>query len=713
MDVEQLLQRMTLRQKLAQMTQLHPYLFDESKVDELTGPNSDLKLSEDDLYLCGSLLNTFWAETRLNLQQMHMERDPNAIPMLFMQDVIHGHRTIYPIPLGMAATFNPQLLQNCAEMAAKEAAASGIDVCFSPMADLCRDARWGRIAESFGEDPYLNEQMTAATVKGYQAENRTAACVKHYAAYGAAEAGRDYNTVDMSLRTLHEYYLKGYEAAVKAGAKMVMSSFNTLNGIPAAGNRYLMNDVLRGKNAFNGCVVTDYNAVREMIAHGFAENEKECAYHAISCNNDMEMMSSTYLRFGEELVKEGRLSVAQIDECVRRILTLKQELGLFESPNRHTDAKLANELFYCKEHLDICQAAAEESCVLLKNNGVLPLQKGGKTIAVVGPFAKSKALIGTWAMAADESQTHTLLSGLQKTSPADRFTFAEGCTMQLGEEDVSGVPLALSAAEQADLIIVALGEAQWDSGEGASRTKLRLSPAQKNLLTQLKKTGKPIVGVIFAGRPLVLTDVIDDFDALLYAWHPGTMGGDAVARLLYGEVCPSGVCPVSFARDEGQFPLYYNHYTTGRPRHGDTDKNLYCSRYKDCGNTPLFPFGYGLSYTQFAVEGFTLSSDTMQKGGSITATARVKNVGTVAGKAALQWYVRDRFGSCVRPVLELKGFEKIALAPGEEKSVAFTLTEETLAFYHDDLSLFAEAGDFDLYCGLSSVDTISLPFRLV
>ncbi|MFD2614916.1 beta-glucosidase BglX [Paenibacillus gansuensis] len=713
-DLQVLLQKMTLDEKISQLLQLAGHFFDGTH-GEITGPMASLGITEETVRDTGSVLGVTGAQDVITLQRAHLERNRLGIPLLFMADIIHGYRTIFPIPLAMGCSWDLQLAERSAEVAAKEAAVSGVHVTFAPMVDLVRDPRWGRVMESTGEDTYLNSEFAKAFVRGFQGTDdlqdplRVAACVKHFAAYGAAEAGRDYNTVDMSERQLREFYLPAYRAALEEGCEMVMTSFNTIDGIPASGNRWLMRKLLREEWGFNGVVISDWGAVKEMIPHGVAADEAEAARKAIIAGLDIEMMTSCYPKHLKGLVESGEISEALIDEAVLRILTLKQKLGLFENPYRGADVELERAVVYSAEHRQAARDAAAASCVLLKNEGVLPLRKDSR-IALIGPFGRSGDLLGAWCWRGVHDDAVQLYDGMAAKLPAGLLTAAEGCGVEAPATEAQ-LAEALEAARTADVIVLALGESASMSGEACSRADIRLPQAQLDLLAKLKPLGKPIAVVLFNGRPLDLHGVIDEADAVLEAWFPGSEGGAALADLLFGDVSPTGRLTMSFPYAVGQVPVYYNAYNTGRPN-VPTAPDHYVSKYLDIPNEPLLPFGFGLSYTSFAYSEAALSGGTMTPDQPLTVSVRVTNNGSAAGVETVQLYVRDMAGDVVRPVKELKAFRKAALEPGESEVVRFTLSEEQLRYYHADLTHASDAGSFRVYIGPNSRDVIELSFEL-
>lgn len=696
MDIKKLLSKMTLEQKLAQISQYNAGCLHIGASGEVTGPAQELSLKKDEVAAVGSVLNFGGPKEVIEIQKEHLSIDPNKIPMLFMLDVVHGFETIYPVPLGLGATFNKTLVESCCEMASEEMSLGGVQVTFAPMVDLVRDPRWGRCMETTGEDPYLNSNMARAMVRGFQKSGKVAACVKHFAAYGQAEAGRDYNTTDISERTLRDFYLPAYKAAVDEGAEMVMTSFNILNGVPSSGNEWLVKDVLRGEWGFDKIVISDYNAFREMKTHGYCETEKECAEKAIRATSDVEMMSACYLQNIPELIKEGKVSEKQIDEAVLRVLKLKEKLGVLDDPFRYIDAEKAEKVCLCEEHRALARKAAEESAVLLKNENVLPFAKSVKKVAVIGPFA-DKAMLGNWHCHGKEADGVSVLAGVKNLLKNASVEYAAGCGEGVNETDCSLVKEAVQTAKACDAVILCLGEGWRMSGEGMSRAELRLSKAQKTLVSEVVKANKNTVSVLFCGRALVLTDIIDEMPAATVAWQPGTEGGNAIANLLFGEANFSGKLPMSFPRSEGQLPISYNVYRTGRPWEGP-----YASWYQDMPKTPLYPFGYGLGYTEFKISEATLDKTEFTRGETIRISAEIENVGKRAGETVAQLYICDEFASLVRPVKELKAYKKVALAPNEKTTVSFEISEETLKFWSAKGKFEAENGSFKAWISESS-----------
>ncbi|PLS04250.1 glycoside hydrolase family 3 N-terminal domain-containing protein [Neobacillus cucumis] len=710
-----LLEQMTLDEKIAQLLQLAGPFYKGSKDNgEITGPMAEMGITPADIENSGSVLGVSGAEDVIRIQEEYLKTNRLGIPLLFMADVVHGYKTIFPVPLAIGCSWDLELAEKSAEIAAKEAAVSGVHVTFAPMVDLVRDPRWGRVMESTGEDPYLNSEFARAFVRGFQGDNleedasRVAACVKHFAAYGAPEGGRDYNTVNMSERQLRESYLPAYKAALDEGCEMVMTSFNTVDGIPPSGNKWLMRDLLRGEWNFDGVVISDWGAVKELIPHGVAEDEKEAAVKAIHAGVDIEMMTACYVKNLKQLVETNEVDEAVIDEAVLRILQLKQKLGLFENPYRGADVNLEQEVIMSKEHRQISRELATKSVVLLKNENVLPLKREQK-IALIGPFGESGDILGPWSWRGSKEEAIQLAEGLLPKTRA--LTIAKGCDIETVTEEQ--LEAAVKSALDADVIVLALGEDSEMSGEAGCRADIRLPESQLVLVSRLKQLGKPMVAVLFNGRPLDLHGVIDQTDAVLEAWYPGTEGGAAVADILFGDANPSGKLTMSFPYSVGQVPVYYNGYNTGRPKLNPDVKERYLSQYLDIPNEPLLPFGFGLSYTTFTCTDFKLSSDTLTSDHSLTLTGVVTNTGEVAGEEVVQLYIRDLSGEVVRPVKELKDYEKITLQPGESKEITFTIREEQLRYYHSDLQFTSDQGSFEAYIGPDSQNVTTFSFKLL
>lgn len=704
--VDSLLKQMTLDEKISQMSQF-------SCNWDVTGA-----IMPDDYreYLrkgmVGSILNGYTVAGIRRLQSEALEHSRLKIPVLFGYDVVHGYRTIFPIPLGESCTWDPELMRQSAAIAAEEAAAGGINWTFAPMVDITRDPRWGRVMEGAGEDPYLGSLIARARVEGFQGDDlgstkTVLACTKHFAAYGAAEAGRDYNTTDMSEHTLREVYLPPFQATVEAGVGSLMASFNEIGGIPATANRHLMTDILRGEWGFGGVLVSDYTGINELVPHGIAADEKEAGEKALNAGIDMDMTGAVYLKYLRRSLDEGRVSLRQIDDAVRRILRQKFLLGLFDDPYRYLDSLRERETLGKPEFRAKAREIAARSIVLLKNDGgVLPLDPGSRmTVALVGPMVSERAsLNGAWAGSGVREESVTLLEGLTKryAGTAIRFITAAGC--DLTTDDRSGFAEAVTAARRADIVVAAMGEHYDWSGETASRSDITLPGAQRDLLRALEATGKPMVLVVLSGRPLDLSWEDAHLEAIVEAWYPGTTAGDAIADVLSGDYNPSGKLTMSFPRSAGQIPVYYNHKNTGRPAAPGQTGRCYRSNYLDIVNEPLYAFGHGLSYTTFNISEPTLDRDTFSAGGRITASARVSNTGGRDGEVVVQLYIRDVAASVTRPVKELKGFQKIALRKGEVQTVTFEVTEREIAFLNADFVRRPEAGEFRLWIAQSSDD---------
>lgn len=675
----------------------------------------------------GSLLNVTDPEMVNKLQKEAMENSRLGIPLIIGRDVIHGFKTIFPIPLGQAASFSPQIVEEGARVAAVEARSTGVTWTFAPMLDISRDARWGRIAESLGEDPYLAGVLGAAMVKGFQGNgnlndpNSVAACVKHFVGYGAAEGGRDYNSTNIPPILLHNVYLSPFQQAIKAGAATLMTSFNDNDGIPASGNSYILKKILRDEWKFDGFVVSDWASMTEMIAHGFAKDGKQVAEISANAGLDMEMVSGSYVQYLPQLVKEGKVSVETIDNAVRNILRIKFRMGLFENP--YVDTKKESVL-YADAHLKAARQAAIESAILLKNdNNTLPLSRG-KKVAIIGPMADAPHdQMGTWVFDGDKNYTVTPLAALKGEYKDVNYVYEQGLAYSR-DKSTANFEKAKQAAASADVAVVFLGEEAILSGEAHSLSNINLIGLQSDLLKAVKSAGKPVVLVIMAGRPLTIERDLPYADAVLFNFHPGTMGGPAILDLLFGKANPSGKLPATFVREVGQIPMYYNHNNTGRPapekvmtlddialEAGQTSLGN-TSFYLDSGKDPLFPFGYGLSYTTFEYSNITLSASTIPMNGILTVKATLKNTGSVDGTEVAQLYVQDIVGSVVRPVKELKGFQRVALKAGEAKTIEFKLTTDDLAFYGRDLVKKAEKGDFNVWVGGHSNATLKGTFSV-
>lgn len=703
--VEELLKKMTLEEKVGQLNQ---YTNDANPTGPLVvNPNKQNEIKSG---LLGSMLNVNGADRTRKYQELAMQ-SRLKIPLLFGLDVIHGYKTTFPIPLAEAASWDLTAIELGARIAAEEASASGVHWTFAPMVDIGRDPRWGRVMEGAGEDTYLGSKIAYARVKGFQGKklgdlNSIMACAKHFAAYGAAVGGRDYNSVDMSDRMLWETYLPPFKAAVDAGAATFMNSFNDINGIPATGNKYIQRDILKGKWGFKGFVVSDWGSIDEMIAHGYSKDGKEAAYSAITAGSDMDMESSAYRNNLAQLVKENKVPIATVDDAVRRILRKKFELGLFDDPYRYSNQERQDKALSNPEHSKIARDMAAKSIVLLKNEkNVLPLSKKLKTIAFIGPMVKSKRdNHGFWSIDLKEIDSTYIVSqweGLEnKVGKNTKLLYARGCGVL--DESKAGFQEAIDVANQSDVVILSVGERHNMSGEAKSRSNIHLPGVQEELIKELQKTGKPIVILINAGRPLVFNWTADNMPTIVYTWWLGTEAGNAIADVIFGDYNPSGKLPMTFPRDEGQIPIYYNHFSTGRP--SINEDKVYKSAYIDLPNSPQYSFGHGLSYTTFGYSNLKLSKTKIKSTESIEVSMTLTNTGKVAGEEVVQLYLRDRFGSVVRPIIELKDFQKIKLEAGESKTLTFVINKEKLSFYNKDLKWDAEPGDFDLMIGSSSSD---------
>lgn len=717
-NVNELLKQMTLDEKIAQLIQLAVPFYEGAEGDGLiTGPMESLGITEETVHNSGSVLGMAGAKEMISVQSTHMSHNRLGIPLLMMADIVHGFKTIFPVPLAIGCSWDMELAEQSAVIAAKEAAVSGVHVTFAPMADLVRDPRWGRVVESTGEDPHLNALFARAFVRGFQGDDlandmdRVAACVKHFAAYGAPEGGRDYNTVDISDRQLLEFYLPAYKAALDEGCEMVMTSFNTVDGIPATGNSKLMRKLLREEWGFEGILISDWGAVKELIAHGIAADEEEAALKAIKAGVDIEMMTSCYSKHLSDLVARAEVNEALIDEAVLRILILKEKLGLFDNPYRAADPEREKEVIFCDEHRAAAKELAIKSCVLLKNEGALPLAKDRK-VALIGPFARSGDVLGPWSWTGSKEDAISMEKGLtSKLKGQAELLIADGCDIETTTEQQWQE--ALAAASQADTIVLALGEHSDMSGEAGCRADIRLPQIQLELVRAMKELGKPIVVVLFNGRPLDLHGVYEEADAILEAWYPGSEAGSAVADLLFGDANPTGRLTMSFPYSVGQVPVYYNAFNTGRPQGAPDAQVRYVSQYLDIPNEPLLPFGFGLSYSEFEYGEAQLSADVMTQDEPIKVSVKVTNTGSIAGVETVQLYVRDMSGEVVRPVKELKDFRKVALQPGESSEIEFLISEEQLRYYHSDLTLSSDAGAFKAYVGPNSKENTELAFRLI
>jgi beta-glucosidase len=702
--INALLAKMTLDEKLGQLQQLD---------GEANGNFRPEHLEMARKGLLGSTLNVRGAQKTNELQRIAVSESRLKIPLIFGFDVIHGYRTIFPIPLGEAATWDPAAAQRSASIAAAESRAAGVHWTFAPMVDIARDARWGRIAEGSGEDPYLGSRMATARVRGFQGDgysrgDKIVACAKHWVAYGAAEAGRDYNTTDVSEYTLREIYFPPFKAAVDAGVGTFMSAFNDLNGVPASANPFTLTTVLRREWKFDGFVVSDYTSVEELIKHGVAANGADAAREAINAGVDMEMVSRLYNKHANELLRGRQLSQATIDEAVRRILRIKFRLGLFDKP--YVDEKLEPAAIFSNANVAAAREIAARSFVLLKNNGdVLPLDKTVRSIALIGPLADNKQdMLGSWTGDGKTESAVTLLQGLKSKVPQTKINYAKGCEVNCDKAD--DFEAAVRAAKESDVVIIAVGESADMSGEAASRSSLDLPGRQLDLVKAVQAAGKPTVVVLMNGRPLTIKWIAENTPAVLETWFAGSQAGNAIADVLFGDVNPGGKLPVTFPRAVGQVPLYYNHFNTGRPPDA---KNKYTSKYLDVDWTPLFPFGYGLSYTKFEIANLRLSAPRIPSNGKLTVTVEVRNIGKRSGDEVVQLYIRDQVASVTRPIKELKGFERVTLQPGETKRIEFLLGAEQLGFWNRQMRFAVEPGEFKVMVGSNSEDLIEASFEVL
>jgi beta-glucosidase len=702
--INALLARMTLDEKLGQLQQLDGEANGNFRTEHLELVRQGL---------LGSTLNVRGAQKTNELQRLAVTESRLKIPLIFGFDVIHGYRTIFPMPLAEAATWDPSAVERAASIAAAEARASGVHWTFAPMVDIARDPRWGRIVEGSGEDPYLGSVMARARVRGFQgadysAADKVVACAKHWVAYGAAEAGRDYNTTDVSERTLREVYFPPFKAAVDAGVGTLMSAFNDLNGVPASANHFTLTEVLRGEWKFDGFVVSDYTSVEELIKHGVATNGSEAAREALNAGVDMEMVSRLYKTHAGKLINDRQLSEQTINEAVRRILRIKFRLGLFERP--YADVALERSAVFNNANVAAAREVAARSLVLLKNDHeVLPLDKNVQSIALIGPLADSQAdILGSWTGDGKSEDAVTLLQGLKTKVPQAKINYAKGC--EINSDDTSGFAAAVSAAKDSDIVVIAVGESAQMSGEAASRSSLDLPGRQLDLVKAVQAAGKPTIIVLMNGRPLTINWLAENTPAILETWFAGTEAGHAIADVLFGDVNPGGKLPVTFPRSVGQIPLYYNHKNTGRPPDAN---NKYTSKYLDLDWRPLFPFGYGLSYTEFKITNLRLSGQRILPGGKLTLSVDVENIGKRAGDEVVQFYLRDVAASVTRPVKELKGFQRVTLRAGEKKRVEFTLGPEQLGFYDRTMKFAVEPGEFEVMVGPNSEDLIKATFEVL
>jgi beta-glucosidase len=722
--VDSILNLMTLEEKVGQLNQYNGFW-------NITGPSPKGGLAEQKYEhlkegLVGSMLNVKGVKEVKAIQKLVMEESRLKIPLLFGFDVIHGYKTISPIPLAESASWDMEAIKKSAQMAAEEASSVGLNWTFAPMVDVAQDARWGRVMEGSGEDPFLGSKIAVARIQGFQGDlssnKNILACAKHFAGYAFAESGRDYNTVDISEETLQNIILPPFKASVEAGVKTFMNSFNELNGIPATGNKFLQRNILKGNWAFNGFVVSDWGSIGEMVNHGFAKDNKDAAEIAINAGSDIDMESYAYTNHLASLVREGRVKVETVNDAVKRVLRVKFELGLFDNPYKYCDENREKETVGKKEFQDGVLDMAKKSIVLLKNDkDLLPLQKSGKKIALIGALANDKTSpLGSWRIGADDGTAISVLEGLQKYS-GNQINYAKGADVNVGRtefvwetkintNDRSGFSEAIDIAKQADVVVMVLGEHGLQSGEGRSRTDLGLPGVQQELLEAVYKINPNIVLVLNNGRPLAIPWASENIPAIVEAWHLGTQSGNAIAEVLYGDYNPSGKLPMTFPRNVGQVPIYYNYKNTGRPKMNEPE-SVFWSHYIDEKNTPLYPFGFGLSYSKFDYANLKLSASSFSTNEKIEVSVDIKNTGKVKGKEVVQLYIRDLIGSITRPVKELKGFELIELEPNQTKKVIFTIDEKTIEFFTANKKWEAESGDFKVFVGTNSAKTIETDFK--
>lgn len=730
----ELLNEMTIDEKIGQMVQVAGDIFLSDNIDVSTGPLKNLELSNEMLYNVGSVLNIIGAERVRKVQDEYLSKNRLKIPLLFMDDIINGYKIAFPIPIAQGCSWNTEVIKTIARISAVESNIAGANVNFSPMVDLSRDARWGRVMESVGgEDPLLGAIYARTTVEAYQGKDisklgNVASCVKHIAAYGAVEGGRDYNTVDMSEREFRQYYLPAYKSAIEANAELIMTSFNILNGIPATVNKALIQNLIRKELNFKGLIISDYGAIEEIIAHGVAKDEKEAALKAIEAGVDIDMMSKIYANFLKELCLENKEIENKVNESVLRILKLKNRLGLFENPYGNSDVKKEKIYLMNEQNLKKAKELTQETFVLLKNkNNILPFNKN-KNIALIGPYIDNIAITGSWCMFSDKSKCTTILDAFKKKVDNEKLFYAKGSEILRQEEinpilKADGLPTinikneseeeerlieeAKDIAKKSDVILLALGEHYKQSGEACSRSNISLPENQIRLINELNKLHIPMVMILFNGRPLQLNNIEDKLDGILEVWFPGTMGAEAITEMILGEVNPSGKLTMSFPQNVGQCPIYYNHYNTGRPH---IDDLRYVSRYQDIPTESFYPFGFGLSYCNFKYKSLKLDKKEIKKNDIITATLEIENQSNNEGYEVIQLYIQDLYASVVRPVKELKEFKKVYFKPNETKIVEFKINVEMLKFWNENLHYKAEEGDFKVFIGSDSVNTLEDTF---
>ena len=730
-----LLKDMSLDEKIGQLIQLSGEFFQANDISY--GPRDKLGISQEMVDLTGSVLNVAGAEATRKVQDQQMARQPHHIPVMFMSDVIYGYKTIYPIPLGLGATWNPEIIKKAFATAADEASAAGIQVAYAPMLDTVHDARWGRVLESPGEDPYLNSKYAEAMVEGFQEkieENKgVAACFKHFAGYGGVESGREYNTVDMSISNLYQNYLPAYKAAVKAGAKLAMTSLTALNGVPSTADKKLLDNLLRKVWGFKGIIISDYASIYELVKHGFAANTVDASYKALNATVDIDMKSPCYANGLKQLVTNGQLDEKKIDAAVWRVLSLKNDFGLFEDPYRGTSLAREKASVLSEDKRNLARKIATEAVVLLQNkNNVLPLNKNEK-LALIGPYSTEHSLLGMWAVHGEPKDSVSIFEGLKryvpdiKTAKGTDINRSRQMLQEMGfpsdeaisqvisteEEEKNNNKLALQAARESDVVILAMGESTLEAGEAGSKTNLSLPANQLDLINKISALGKKVVLLIISGRPLVLTNVKDKVDSILECWFPGTEGGAAIADILFGKANPSGRLTMSFPYSSGQEPLYYNHLSTGRPVHDSQHVGRFLSKYLDAPAEPLYPFGYGLSYGHISYEKMTLDKKELHHDEQIVAKVVLKNDSDWDCEETVQLYMHDKVASIVQPVKRLIDFKRIAIKAHTEKTVNFNISPKQLTFFDNTGKKVLENGEFTLYVGSNSRDCLEQDFTLV
>ena len=709
MKAEKLLESMTLDEKIGQITQT--YSGSILRYNPVTKePHTDsLKLDDEERTRIGSILNYSICDgATIMLNKFLSDEIGGRIPLIAMHDVIHGCDTIFPISLGLACSFDAELVSECSYVAGKEAAAHNISVVFAPMADLARDPRWGRVMETTGEDPYLNGIMAAAVVKGFHKAG-ISTCVKHFAAYGQVEAGREYSPMQVGERNLREYFLPAYKAAIDAGADMVMTSYSALNDIPCTGHKWLLKDILRDEWEYDGLIISDSSSIREMTNHGYAKDWKEAAWRAMDASVDIEMQSACYIRHMKELIEEGKVTEKQVDEACLRVLKMKESMGLLDGKVEYFSSEQTADMILKQEYLDCAKKAAEKSAVLLKNDGVLPFSDKIEKIAVIGPFADTEEILGNWICFGKEQYGKGIIKTVKEAVadrvPNCRIEYVQACGWDLDAKEVD-IQSALDVAKDADAVVLCLGEYQLHSGEACSRVNIELPEVQMKLAREVCQVNPNVATLLFCGRPLVITELDEICPAILCMWQPGTCGGPAAASLLFGDKVPSGKLTMTWPRSVGQCPIYYNQTSTGRPCYVEEmqKRRAMCSNYLDEYTYPLYPFGYGLSYSSFKYSNIEISSTVFSAGEDIKLSVNVTNKGEYLAEEVVQFYIRDRFSSVCRPVKELKGYQKIILNPNESKKVTFVINEDILSFWREDMSYGVENGEFTLMVGGNSVD---------